>query len=154
MKRFRFQLEPVLGYKLQVLDTQMIELGAIQAEVRQQEERRDAAYAYLAEHNAEYIQKTREGITVVEAMGYQTSLKVLEQRAMQEDKRLEQLRAKAEAKRQEVIETRKDTHSLEKLKDLRRGEYDQAAAKAEEKFLDDLTAARRAATQRENLIQV
>ena len=54
----------------------------------------------------------------------------------------------------EVIETRRDTHSLEKLKDLRRGEYDQAAAKAEEKFLDDLTAARRAAAQRESLIQV
>ena len=43
MKRFHFQLEPVLGYKLQVLDTQMIELGSIQAEVRRQEECRDAA---------------------------------------------------------------------------------------------------------------
>ncbi len=154
MKRFRFQLEPVLGYKLQVLDAQMVELGAIQAEVRQQENRRDAAYAYLAEHNAEYIQRSREGITVVEAIGYQTSLKVLEARAQQEDKRLEKLGEKEEAKRLEVIETRRDTHSLEKLKDLRRGEYDQAAAKAEEKFLDDLTAARRAAAQRESLIQV
>lgn len=154
MKRFRFQLEPVLGYKQQVLDSQMVELGAIQAQVRQQEARRDAAYTRLAEHNAEYIRKTREGITVAEAMGYQTGLQVLEQRAKDEDKRLAELREREEAKRLEVIETRKDTHSLEKLKELRRGEYNQAAAKADEKFIDDLTAAKRAAEQRELAMQV
>ena len=154
MKRFHFQLEPVLGYKLQVLDTQMIELGSIQAEVRRQEECRDAAWAELAACNAEYTEQAGKGITVAEAMGYQTSLMVLEQRARQEDQRLAKLRQKEEAKRKEVIETRKDTHSLEKLKELRQGEYNQAAAKAEEKFLDDLTAAKRAASLKESPVQV
>ncbi len=149
MKRFKFQLEPVLDYKMQVLDAQMVELGAIQAQVRAQENARDAAYQRLADHNAEYIQKSSEGISAADALGYQMSLQVLEQRAEEEDARLKRLRAVEEAKRSEVIETRKDTHSLERLKDIRRSEYDQAAAKAEEKNLDDLTAAKRAAAARE-----
>ncbi len=149
MKRFKFQLEPVLDYKMQVLDAQMVELGAIQARLRAQEAERDAAYQRLFEHNAEYIQRSSEGISVADALGYQMSLQVLEQRAKEEDARLERLRAEEEAKREEVIETRKDTHSLERLRDIRRSEYDQAAAKAEEKNLDDLTAAKRAAAVRE-----
>ncbi len=154
MKRFRFQLEPVLDYKQQVLDAKMVELGAVQAQVREQEARRDEAYERVAAHNAEYIQRSQEGIAVVEAMGYQTSLDVLKRRAKREDERLAALRKREEAKRNEVIATRKDTHSLEKLKELRRSEYDQAVAKAEEKSLDDLTAARRAAEQREAMVSV
>ncbi len=153
MKRFRFQLEPVLGYKLQVLDAQMIELGSIQARVRQQETRREEAYDRLAAHNAEYVEKSREGISPGEAMGYQMSLEVLKNRAEHEDEVLSALRAEEEAKRQAVIETRKDTHSLEKLKELRQSEYNHAVEKAEEKALDDLTAAKRAAEAREIAMQ-
>ena len=70
---------------------------------------------------------------------------MLERRARLENDKLLELRRAAERKREEVVTARQETHSLEKLKDIRRNEYDTAAAKADEKALDDLTAARRAA---------
>ncbi len=152
MKRFRFQLEPVLGYKQQVLDSLMIELGNVQELVRKQENKRDLVQKNLNDQAEEYAQKSREGISVADAMGYQMGLDVLKQRLEKEEAILKRLREQAEAKRQEVVETRKDTHSLERLKEIRKSEYDQAAAKSEEKSLDDLTAARRAAAARESAV--
>ena len=75
-------------------------------------------------------------------MECQTCQQVLARRAQEEDAKLQRLRKEEDAKREQVVEARKETHSLEKLKEVRRTEYDHAAAKAEEKFLDDLTAAR------------
>ena len=144
MKRFQFQLEPVLNYKQQTLDSLLIELGTLQAQVRAQETIRDEADARLAEYEAEYAEKREQGLTILEAMECQSCQQVLDRRARQEKEKLLRLQKKAENKRQEVVEARKETHSLEKLRELRLSEYDSAVAKAEEKTLDDLTAARRA----------
>ena len=145
MKRFRFQLEPVLNFKQQALDALMAELSEAQMVAAAQEAVRDQAFRRLADYDAEFAGKKAEGITVVEALEYESGQMVLEQRAQREQKLLEQRQRELEAKRQQVVEARQETHAIEKLKEIRRGEYDAAAAKADEKALDDLTAARRAA---------
>ncbi len=145
MKRFHFQLAPVLGYKQQVLEGLMTELGALQERLRLQEARKNAADRRLAAYGAEYEEKKRLGITPVEAMEYQSCQEVLAREARREAQELEKARRRMEAKRQEVVAARQDTVSLEKLRDLRRKEYDAAVLKEEEKALDDLTASRRAA---------
>lgn len=145
MKRFRFQLEPVLNFKQQTLDALMGELSEAQMVAAAQEAVRDQAFQRLADYDAEFAEKKAEGITVVEALEYESGQLVLEQRAQREQRLLEQRQRELEAKRQQVVEARQETHVIEKLKEIRRGEYDAAAAKADEKALDDLTAARRAA---------
>ena len=145
MKRFQFQLEPVLSFKQQGLDALMVELSAIQANVVAQENKRSAAYQKLADYDAESVRKNAEGLTVIEAMERQSCQQVLARRARQEDAELERLRREAEKKRAEIVEARKETHSLEKLRETRKSEFNAAMAKAEEKELDDLTAARRSA---------
>ena len=70
---------------------------------------------------------------------------MLEVRAKREDEELRRLQAEEDSKREEVVEARKETHSLERLKEFRQTEYNTAAAKEAEKALDDLTASRRAA---------
>ena len=145
MKRFRFQLEPVLNYKQQSLESLLVELDMIQGQVMAQEFRRDEAYQRVADYAAEYLQKKQTGLTVVEAMEYESCQRVLERRARLESDKLAELKIAEEKKRGQVVDARLETKSLEKLKDLRRNEYDTAAAKAEEKFLDDLTASRLAA---------
>ena len=145
MKRFQFQLESVLDFKQQRLDALMVELNAAQARVAEQERIRDRAFRLLAEYDAECTAKKQAGMTVVEAMEREVAQRVLAQRARHEEDKLALARKDAEKKREEVVEARKETHSLEKLREVRRSEYDQALAKAEEKSLDDLTAARRAA---------
>ena len=143
MKRFKFQLEPVLDYKQQQLDALLVELNTAQARVIAQEKVKDEAYRLLAEYEDEYAERKQTGLTILEAMECQSCQQVLEKRARQELERLHRVQKEAENKRREVVEVRKETHSLEKLKELRHGEYDTAVAKAEEKALDDLTAARR-----------
>lgn len=144
MKRFQFQLEPVLNYKQQTLDALMTELSEAQMVAAAQEAARDRAIEALADYDAEFAEKRAVGFTNLEAVEYEAGQRVLEQRVQREQKLLEQRQRELEAKRQQVVEARQDTHAIEKLKEIRRGEYDAAAAKAEEKALDDLTAARRA----------
>ena len=145
MKRFQFQLEPVLNFKQRGLDALMAELAAIQASVVAQENRRSAAYQALADYDAESARKNAEGVSVTEAMQRQSCQQVLAKRARHEDAELERLRREAEKKREEIAEARKETHSLERLKETRKSEFNAELAKAEEKELDDLTAARRSA---------
>ncbi len=149
MKRFRFQLEPVLDFKQQRLDALLIELSTVQAQARAQEEVRNAAERRLIDFDREYEEKKTYGITVVEALEYQSAQQVLERRLVKANERLKALQRQVEAKRAEVVGARQETHTLEKLKDIRRSEYDSAVAKAEEKALDDLTAAKRHAANME-----
>ena len=145
MKRFQFQLEPVLNFKQQGLDALMVELSAIQASVAAQENKRSAAYKTLADYDAESVRKKAEGMSVLEALERQSCQQVLARRARNEDDELARLRGEAEKKRAEIVEARKETHSLERLREVRQTEFNAALAKAEEKELDDLTAARRSA---------
>lgn len=144
MKRFQFQLEPVLNYKNQALDSLMSELSEAQMIAAAQEKVRDEAAAHLAEYDAEFAEKRASGFTNLEAVEYEAGQRVLEQRLQREERLLEQRRRELEEKRQRVVEARQETHAIEKLKEIRHTEYNAAAAKEEEKALDDLTAARRA----------
>ena len=144
MKRFRFQLESVLDYKQQTLDALMTELSEAQARAAAQEAARDAAAERLVTYDAEFAEKRAAGFTNLEAVEYEAGQRVLEQRLKQEQALLERRQRELEAKRSEVVEARQETRAIEKLKEMRRGEYDYAAAKEDEKALDDLTAARRA----------
>ncbi|MBQ9618151.1 MAG: flagellar export protein FliJ [Oscillibacter sp.] len=145
MKRFQFQLEPVLNFKQQGLDALMVELSAIQASVAAQENKRSAAYQKLADYDAESVRKNAEGVSILEALERQSCQQVLARRARNEDDELARLLREAEKKRAEIVEARKETHSLERLREVRQTEFNAALAKAEEKELDDLTAARRSA---------
>ena len=145
MKRFKFQLEPVLDYKQQALDALMTELSAVQAAVVAQEAARDEALRVLAEYDEDFSARKAEGFTNVEALEYEVGQQVLVQRCQREQKLLERRIRELEAKRQQVVEARQETRAIEKLREVRRKEYDAAAAKEAEKLLDDLTAARRAA---------
>jgi len=143
MKRFRFQLEPVLGYKQQALDSLMTELGAARERVRLQTEERDGAQRRAEDYDAECARRREEGMTVLEALECESCMRVLEHELQEEEAKLQELKKQEEAKRLQVIEARKEVFSLEKLKGIRRGEYDAALAKAEERILDDLTASKR-----------
>ncbi len=152
MKRFHFQLESVLDYKQQVLDGKMIELGQAQARVQQQEKAVAAARTRLTDLAAEYEEKKRTGLSIIEALEYQSGQEYLARALEREEAELAKRRAAAEAKRREVVTARQDTFTLEKLKDMRRKEYDAAVLKEDERSIDDLTAARRFAAAAEEAL--
>lgn len=145
MKKFKFQLDTVLRYKGQVLDSRLAEHGAVLAQVNRQEEVLGQAQQNLWGCVEEYREKQAMGMTVMDAMRYQTGIEVLEKAVRREEEKLARLRQLEEEKRARVVEAKQETSSLEKLKEIKRGEYDYALQKEEEKRIDDLVSARWAA---------
>ena len=147
MKRFKFSLDSVLSYKLQVLDALKGEHAAILAEVREQEERLEAVRQEYRDCNEEYRQRKAEGIAIMDAMFYQNGLRVLEADIQRESDKLEELRHKEEAKRQEVVDAKIDTSSIEKLKEKKLDLYNKAVQKSEEVLIDEFVSSARARAQ-------
>ena len=58
--------------------------------------------------------------------------------------RLEKLKAQEEKKRAEVVEARKETSSIEKLREKKLAAYHKALEKSEEQFIEEFVSAARA----------
>lgn len=144
MKRFKFALDPVLSYKQQVLDALKGEHAAILTRVREQEDRLEAVRQEYRDYDAEYTLRKTQGITIADAMIYQSGLRALERDIQREHDKLEALKKQEEAKRQEVVEAKIDTSSLEKLKDKKLDLYNKAVQKAEENLIDEFVSSARA----------
>ena len=143
MKKFKFALDSVLSYKQQVLDALKGEHAAILVRVREQEDRLEAVWQDYRSYNEEYCQRKAEGISIADAMIYQSGLRALERDIQRETDRLEELRKQEEAKRQEMVEAKIDTSSIEKLKEHKLEDYNKAVQKAEENLIDEFVSSRR-----------
>lgn len=143
MKKFKFSLDTVLSYKEQVLDALKGEHAAILVKVREQEDYLEELWNKYRGYNAEYSQRKLEGMTILDATIYQSGLRHMEDVIQQETERLEMLRKEEEAKRQEVVEAKKETASLDKLKDKKLDLYNKSVQKAEENLIDEFVSSAR-----------
>lgn len=144
MKKFRFSLETVLDYKQQALDSLRAEHGAILAQVRAQEQ---AVQALEEEHRRaddEFTQRKLEGINVLDALNFEQYLRAVERRLQTEHQKLEALERQEEKKRSQVVEARKETATIEKLKEHKLEDYHKAVQKAEEALIDEFVSSARA----------
>ena len=144
MKKFRFSLETVMEYKQQVLDSLQAEHGAILAKVRRQEElieELEAAYRHLAQ---EFNRRKLEGISILDAMKYEQYLRSSERHLEEAYQHLAKLQKQEEAKRDEVVEAKKETSSIEKLREKKLEGYNKAVQKSEEAMIDEFVMTRRA----------
>lgn len=146
MKKFKFQLDTVLRYKNQLLDIRLAEHGSALAAVRRQEGILEQAVSNRIACEEEYREKKAQGITIADSMKYETGIQVLERTVQRETARLKELEKEEEEKRARLVEAKQETQSLEKLKEIKLGEYNFNLAKAEEKEIDDLVMARMAGT--------
>lgn len=144
MKKFRFSLETVLDYKQQALDSLRAEHAAILAQVRAQEEVIEGLEEEHRQADADFTQRKLEGINIVDAMSYETYLRSLEQKLREENRKLERLRHMEEQKRTQVVEARKETATIEKLKEHKLDSYRKAEQKAEEQRIEEFVSTARA----------
>lgn len=140
MKKFQFSLEAVLRYKQQALDARLGELSAVQAMVRRQEDILEQARQRYDQQNREFSEKKRTGIVVSEALMYENGLRSLELEVQREADALAKLRRQEEEKRGQVIEAKKDTKSLEKLKDKKLDGYHETIRKSEELLVEEFVS--------------
>ncbi len=143
MKKFNFNLETVLEYNNQVLDNARNEYAAALEIVRKQKKKLDNLKNRHIQLNAQIREKEIEGITVAEAMSYEIGLRVLEKRIKDETKILYELEKQAEVKRQLLVEAKKETMTMEKLKEKNLEEYKKLEIKEQEHFIDEIVSLQR-----------
>ena len=144
MKKFKFSLDTVLSYKQQVLEALQGEHALALAAVREQEALLENLWGQYRDYNAEYRRRAEEGLPLTEALMYQNGLRAAEQEIQRETQHLEELRAEEEKRREKVIEAKKDTSSIEKLREKKLDAYHKAEAKSEELFIEEFVSAARA----------
>ena len=144
MKKFRFSLETVLDYKNQALDALRAEHGAILAQVRAQERVIADLEAEHREADEDFTQRKLEGINVLDALSFEQYLRALERKLQVEYYKLEELRRREERKRDQVVEARKETATIEKLKEHKLESYRKAEQKDEEQRIEEFVSTARA----------
>ena len=144
MKKFKFSLDTVLSYKQQVLGVLQGEHAQAVAKVRAQEELLERLWQEYRDYNEEYRQRAAEGLPITDALMYQSALRASEQEIQRETKRLEELEAEAEKRREAMVEAKKETSSIEKLREKKLDAYHKAEAKSEELFIEEFVCAARA----------
>ena len=144
MKKFLFSLDTVLGYKEQVLDGLKAEHARILAKVRECE----AAIERMEEEHHRCVLEFREcrmnGMKVSDIHTYENYLEALGVRIRKKYEELAKLKEKEEAKRNEVVEAKKETSSIDKLKEKKFKEYESEVQKEEERFIEEFVATKKA----------
>lgn len=143
MKKFQFSLDTVLDYKQQVLDARQGEYGIAAAAVHLQEQVLERAQTRYTEYSAEYNRRQAEGMIIADALAGQNALRVLENEIACAQARLEDLRKEAEEKRAQMVEAKKETATLEKLREKKLDLYHKEQQKREEAFIDELVSTNR-----------
>lgn len=144
MKKFSFSLETVLDYKQQALDALRAEHGALLARVRAQEQVIEDLETEHRRADEDFTRRKLEGINIVDALSYEAYLRSLEQKLREEYQKLERLRRMEEQKRAQVVEARKETATIEKLKEHKLEDYRKAEQKDEEQRIEEFVSTTRA----------
>ena len=148
MKQFSFSLDKVLSYKRQVENSIRNEHAqAIQAVYKQE--------AFIEEleldhkkYRAAFHKEREAGCDIARFRTYEDYLSLAQQRINRELEVLESLKKAEEEKRNEVIRAKTETSSIEKLKEKKKLEYEKAAQKAEEQFIEEFVSNASAACNR------
>ena len=130
--------------KEQVLDGLKAEHARILAKVRECE----AAIERMEEEHHRCVLEFREcrmnGMKVSDIHTYENYLEALGVRIRKKYEELAKLKEKEEAKRNEVVEAKKETSSIDKLKEKKFKEYESEVQKEEERFIEEFVATKKA----------
>lgn len=142
MKKFFFALDTVLRYKEQALDSLKAEHARILARVRECELAIDELEFQHRQCTIEFQQSKAAGMMINEIRTYENYLESLQIKIRRKQELLARLQEQEEAKRQEVVEAKKETSSLDKLKEHKQTEYDKEVQKQEERFIEEFVTTR------------
>lgn len=144
MKKFKFSLDTVLSYKQQALGALQGEYAEAMAQVRAQEAVLEKLWREYRDCNEDYRDRALEGMPITDALMYQSALRACELEIQRETERLEELQAEAEKRREKMVDAKKETSSIEKLREKKLDAYHKAEAKSEELFIEEFVSSTRA----------
>lgn len=140
MKKFRFSLDTVLSYKQQIQDSLQSEHAESLARVRRQEKLMDELLAKYRAYCTEYRERCETGLPITDVLVYQSGLRAMEREIERASADMEELRRQEEKKRMEFIEAKRETASIEKLKEKKLQDYQKALDKSNELFIEEFVS--------------
>ena len=140
MKRFKYRLDTVLDYKIQVLENLKSEHAVIMQSVNKKEEQITGLTRELIGYEAGFDELKETGATIENFRLFDLCIGRMEEMIDTEKEHLKVLQKQEDAKKKEVIEAKVDTSRYEKLKDKKYIEYQKAVAKAEEAFIEEFVS--------------
>lgn len=144
MKKFFFALDTVLSYKEQVLDGLKAEHARILARVRECEREIERMEQEHFRCTQEFQRNRMTGIRINEIHTYENYLDALRLKIRRKQAQLARLKEQEEIKRNEVVEAKKETSSIDKLKERKRQEYEKEAQKEQEHFIEEFVTTKNA----------
>lgn len=140
MKKFKYSLQTVADYKQQVLDRVKGEYADRQKRVRDKKEAIEALKSKRQDLMVQFDEVKLHGAGAQTYLMYSSMIDQFDDQIRTARKELAFLEKKAEEKKKEVIEATIDVNKLEQLKDRRYAEYNKAAAKEQETFIEEFVA--------------
>ena len=140
MKKFKYSLETVYQFKLQVLDKVKEEYAIKQQEVLNQQSLINRLQEEMFHYEEEFEQVKQEGASIETIMMYVNGIERMEKRIGKEKDELIRHTVIAEEKKREVIKANVDTNAIEKLKEKKLEEYRIQGQKAEEQFIEEFVS--------------
>ena len=140
MKKFAFSLDKVLTYKEQVEHNLRAEYAQIVQKVAREEEKLQMLEEEHRTCSSRYEEEKNKGSTIRRLKVYEGYLESVLWNIQKTEKIIERLKSEEEKKREEVIVAKTETSSIDRLKDKRKKEYDDAERKAEEMFVEEFVA--------------
>ena len=140
MKKFKYSLETVYQFKLQVLDKVKEEYAIKQQEVLNQQSLINRLQEEMFHYEEEFEQVKQEGASIETIMMYVNGIERMEKRIGKEKDELIRRTVIAEEKKREVIKANVDTNAIEKLKEKKLEEYRIQGQKAEEQFIEEFVS--------------
>jgi flagellar export protein fliJ len=140
LKKFKYSLETVYQFKLQVLDKVKEEYAIKQQEVLNQQSLINRLQEEMFHYEEEFEQVKQEGASIETIMMYVNGIERMEKRIGKEKDELIRRTVIAEEKKREVIKANVDTNAIEKLKEKKLEEYRIQGQKAEEQFIEEFVS--------------
>lgn len=140
MKRFKYSLENVLHYKEQILDSINAEHGILLAQIRKKEAEIQELENELLSVQDKMDDLKKQDVQIKDICLYGMYISEMEDQIRKKQEQLKLLQQQEEKKKVQVIAAKIDTSRYEKLKDRRQNEYEKAAKKAQELFIEEFAS--------------
>lgn len=137
MKKFHFTLQKLKDYQEQELDREKNALSLLQADLRRIEEAREVLMGKVAEQSEQLDRVYKLGSTANEIAMRKRYIVTLQQEIHLKEQQAIQKQAEIEAQLSVVVEATKEVKKLEKLEEKQLEEYNLAAGKENERFIEE-----------------
>ena len=140
MKKFEFQLEKLLSYKGQMLDSELMALAVLNSQLSDAQHKLYALKEEQEQYQAEFKSKILEKTTPATCQMYVSYKEHLKTQILNTEKTIEAITAQLDRQIELIKKLKLETKSLETLKTSRYDEYKKEDLKAAEHQLEEFVS--------------